>query len=208
MKRTNFIDLKAMRKLKPSFIVKPIALGISAAILAACGDDRQEVVFVNNVEDCTNNTELNAAQCEAAYQKALEEAEKTGPKYRSLASCESEFGPQQCVQNSSGSFFMPFMAGFIVNQLLFDRDRNYYGGAYNPVYRYNRPYSRYHDTLMLADGTSLGKYGKKKFKVDKSATKAKPKVARTVSRGGFGSVASAKSNWGGGKSSSSKGWGG
>lgn len=208
MKRTNFIDLSAMRKLKPAFLLKPLAIGVSAAILSACGNNKQEVVFVKDVDDCAANTELNTFQCEAAYQQALEEAKKTGPKYQSLASCESEFGPQQCVRSESGSFFMPFMAGFIVNQMLFNRDRGYYGGYYNPVYRYNRPYSKYHDSLMLADGTNIGKYGKKKFKVDKSATKPKPKVARTVSRGGFGSVASAKSNWGGGKSSSSKGWGG
>ncbi|MBU2881126.1 DUF1190 domain-containing protein [Psychrosphaera sp. B3R10] len=209
MKRTKIIDLSAMRKIKPSYLVKPITLAVAAAMLSACGGgNSQEVTFVKSVDDCVSNTDFTLAQCEVAYEKALEEAEKTGPKYKSMASCESEFGPQQCLTDRSGSFFMPFMAGFIVNQLLFDRSRNYYGGSYNPVYRYNRPYSRYHDTLMLSDGTSIGKYGKNKFKVSKSATSPKPKITKTVSRGGFGSVASAKSSWGGGKSSSSKGWGG
>jgi uncharacterized protein YgiB involved in biofilm formation len=97
------------------------------------------------------------------------------------------------------------MAGFLINELLFDRDRRYYGGHYNPVYRYYRPYSQHHNLMMMADGTSLGKYGKRSYKVGKSATKKKPAITRTVSRGGFGSVASAKSSWG---KSKSKSWGG
>lgn len=208
MKRTEFINLDLMRKVAPKFRIKPLAVGITAAILAGCGNSKEEVVFVNNVSDCVNNTDLSTDQCEAAYQQALMEAQRTGPKYRSMDLCESEFGAGQCMDAPNSSFFMPLMAGFLINELLFDRDRNYYGGYYNPVYRYYRPYSRYHDSLMLADGTSIGKFGKsKKYKVSKSATKQKPTITKTVSRGGFGSVASAKSNWGGGKSSS-KGWGG
>jgi len=209
MKRSKFIDLNFMRKVSPKFVVKPITLGVSVALLSACGSNKDDVTFVSNIEDCVSNTELEYAQCEAAYQQALAEAERTGPKYQSMAMCESEFGTGQCMQQSQGSFFMPFMAGFLVNQLLFDRDRNYYGGYYNPVYRYYRPYSRHHDLMMMADGTSIGKYGKKSYKVGKSVSSRKPAVTKTVSRGGFGSVASAKSNWGGGKkSSSSRGWGG
>lgn len=208
MKRSSFIDLGRMRKKLPSFSAKPVALAISAALISACGSSKEEVVFVSNVEDCVDNTSLNQEQCNIAYQQALEESRKTGPKYNSLGLCESEFGINQCVQQPGTSFFMPFMAGFIVNELLFDRDRKYYSGYYNPVYRYYRPYSRHHDLMMLADGTSIGKYGKSSYKVSKSATKPKPAVTRTVSRGGFGSTASAKSNWGGGKAKSSKGWGG
>jgi len=208
MKRSKFIDLDLMRKMSPKFIVRPIALGVSAAILSACGNSNQEVVFVNNVEDCAVNTELNMEQCEAAYQQAVAEAERTGPKYNSMQMCESEFGAGQCMSQPNSSFFMPLMAGFLINELLFDRDRRHYSGYYNPVYRYNRPYSKYHDVMMMADGTTIGKHGKKKFKLGKSATSRKPAITRTVSRGGFGSVASAKSSWGGGKSSSSRGWGG
>ena len=209
MKRSQFIDLNFMRKVSPKFVVRPLALGISAAILSACGNNKEEVVFVNNIEDCVSNTSFDVEQCQAAYQQALDEAERTGPKYKTMQTCESEFGPGQCMQPSSGSFFMPLMAGFLINELLFDRDRRYYSGYYNPVYRYNRPYSKYHDLIMMSDGTVIGKHGKKKFKVGKSATSRKPAITKTVSRGGFGSVASAKSNWGGGKSrSSSRGWGG
>ena len=205
MKRTKFINLEGMRKSRTLFALKPITIGITAAILAACGDNRQEVKVVTSVEDCVANTSFDLEQCEVAYRNALAEAEKTGPKYSSLRSCESEFGDNQCIATSNNSFFMPLMAGFLINELLFDRDRRYYGGYYNPVYRYYRPYSQHHNLMMMADGTSLGKYGKRSYKVSKSATKQKPMITRTVSRGGFGSVASAKSSWG---KSSSKSWGG
>lgn len=206
MKRTQFINLDLMRKIKPKFILRPIALGVTAALLSACGNNKQEVKIVSSVDECVSTTSLNLEECEVAYKNALTEAEKTGPKYKSVNACESEFGSGQCVQSQNQSIFMPLMAGFMINELLFNRDRRSYGGYYNPVYRYNRPYSSYHNTMMMADGTSIGKYGKSSYNVSKSATKQKPIVSRTVSRGGFGSVASAKSSWGGG--SKSKGWGG
>lgn len=205
MKRSQFINLDLMRKVKPKFILRPIALGITAALLSACGNN-QEVKIVNSVEDCVSNTSLDLAECEIAYKNALAESEKTSPKYNSVYACESEFGSGQCVRSQNQSIFMPLMAGFMINELLFNRNRNSYGGTFNPVYRYNRPYSSYHNSMMLSDGTSIGKYGKSSYNVSKSATKKKPAVTRTVSRGGFGSVASAKSNWGGG--SKSRGWGG
>jgi len=205
VKRTQFINLDLMRKQKSKFLLRPIALSITAALLSACGDN-SEVQLVSSVEECVANTSLDFEECDIAYKKALEESYRTSPKYSSVHACESEFGSGQCVQSRDHGIFMPLMAGFMINELLFDRDRRYYGGYYNPVYRYYRPYSPHHNLMMMADGTSIGKYGKKKYKVGKSATKKKPAVTRTVSRGGFGSVASAKSKWGGG--SKSKGWGG
>ncbi|WP_299265069.1 DUF1190 domain-containing protein [uncultured Psychrosphaera sp.] len=205
MKRSQFINLDLMRKVKPKFLLRPIALGITAALLSACGNN-QEVKVVSSVDDCVSNTSLDLEECEIAYKSALAESEKTSPKYKTMNACVSEFGPDQCVQSQNQSIFMPLMAGFMINELLFNRNRNSYGGYYNPVYRYNRPYSSHHNSMMLADGTSIGKYGKSSYNVSKSATKQKPMVTRTVSRGGFGSVASAKSNWGGG--SKSRGWGG
>ncbi|MDP5208699.1 DUF1190 domain-containing protein [Microbulbifer sp. 2205BS26-8] len=206
MKRTRTIDLSRMRKGRgPSFLLRPLAISV-AAVLMGCSSD-EEVKVVASIEDCVDNTQLDEAQCEAAYQRALAEAERTGPKYASLAQCEGEF--EHCRENSSG-FWMPLMTGFMVASILNDSDRRYHSrGYYNPVYRYSAPGSRYHDRLMTADGQVIGRSGKTSYRVDKSTTQPKPKVTKTVSRGGFGAVASAKSNWGGGRSSSrSRGWGG
>jgi len=205
MKRTKHINLDMMRKgLKKRFLQHPLALGITVATLAGCGN-QEEVNVVSSVEECASKTELNLEECEAAYQKAVAEAERTGPKYNSRAQCEAEFGRGQCGASRSGSVFMPMMAGFMVGQML-SGSNNYGGASYNPVYRYNRPYSSLHNRIMTADGTVIGRPGQSSYRVSKSSMKSTPTVPRTVSRGGFGSVASAKSSWGGGRRSG--GWGG
>ncbi len=205
MKRTRHIDLNMMRKdTKKRSFRGPLALGIAAVTLASCSS-QEEVMVVNTPEECAATSELTLAECQAAYQQAQEEAERTGPKYRSTYECESEFGSGQCMQSSSGGYFMPMMTGFMIGRMM-SGGSSYSGYGYNPVYRYNRPYSSNHNKIMTADGTVIGKPGQKSYRVDKSAMKSKPTVTRTVSRGGFGSMASAKSSWGGG--SKSKGWGG
>ncbi|MFV8783748.1 DUF1190 domain-containing protein [Microbulbifer sp. SA54] len=196
IKRTRTINLEQMRKATSrNFVLRPVALGIVAALMGCAS--KEEVKVVASVEDCVDNTELNREQCEAAYQQALKEAERTGPKYDARHLCEAEFG--NC--RESGGFWLPLMTGFMVGQML-DRDRHYY---YNPVYRYSNPYSSHYDRLMTADGNVVGRSGKTSYTVPKSVTKPKPTVTKTVSRGGFGAVASAKSSWGGGRSG---GWGG
>lgn len=103
---------------------------------------------------------------------------------------------------------MPAMAGFMVGQALNRNDSNYYGYGYSPYQPlFNYTGSRYGRTTMLstADGLKVGSSGTT-TNVGKSAFKPKPQVTRTMSRGGFGSTVSAKSSWGGGRSSG--GWGG
>ena len=207
MKRTKHIDLDMMRKSpKKRFLPRPLALGLMVATLAGCSS-QEEVKVVNSVEECAAKTELNFAECEAAYQKAVAEAERTGPKYNSRAQCEAEFGPGQCGPSRSGGVFMPMMSGFMIGRML--SGNNYGGFGYNPVYRYNRPSSSLHNRIMTADGTVIGRPGQSSYRVSRSAMKAKPTTTRTVSRGGFGAVASAKSSWGGGRSRGrAGGWGG
>ncbi|MEH6348304.1 MAG: DUF1190 domain-containing protein [Bermanella sp.] len=200
MKRSKSINLDFMRKVpRKGFMFNTLALGVAVA-LTGCSQSEQ-VRVVESVEDCQTSTDLTIEQCEAAYQKAVLEAERTGPKYNNARSCEAEFGYDQCHRTSSG-FFTPFMTGYLVSSMIGNIGRQ----AYNPVYTYNRPYSNYHNKVMTADGSILGRAGRTSYKVNKSmVSKRKPTVSRTVSRGGFGSVASAKSSWGGGSKSS---WGG
>lgn len=209
MKRSRNINLDLMRKESVKrFHLRPLVIGVAAAVLSGCSSDEQ-VKVVKSPEDCASSTELSLEQCEAAYMKALDEAERTGPKYSSRAMCEAEFGAGQCTTpRSGGSTFIPLMAGFMVGQALSSRNEPY-RGSYNPVYRYSRPYSSLNNRIMTADGTVIGDYGKRSYTVNKSSLKSKPSVTRTVSRGGFGAVASAKSSWGGGRASGrSGGWGG
>lgn len=199
MKRSTFINLDSMRKIKSTTpLMRPLTLAVASITLAACGSSEEEAQIFSSIEDCKADTTLTEAQCEVAYKEALREAERTGPKYSSQAACEAEFGYDQCNRSSQGSYFSPFMTGFLVSSVL-----NSGNNHYNPVYRYPQRGSA--DRIMTADGRIIGNVGQRSYRVDKSNLKPKPTVTRTVSRGGFGSVASAKSNWGGGKKSS---WGG
>lgn len=68
-----------------------------------------------------------------AYTNAVKEAERTAPKYATREDCVAEFGEGQCQQTpaqagvapenqaqaqSSGSFWMPLMAGYMMGRLM------------------------------------------------------------------------------------------
>lgn len=198
MKRSKHIDLALMRKAKSQPLLKSLALGVAATSLAAC-DNGEEVEIVTSILDCVDDTVMGIEQCRTAYQNALNESERIGPKYGSEDSCESEFGHGQCQRNTLGSF-TPIMVGYLFANSLWDNDSRRYGASYNPVYRYFRPFSTLHNKLVTADGQIVGEDEDGRYKMKKKSLKKKPKVSRTVSRGGFGSVArtkSSRSGWGG-----------
>lgn len=197
-KRSLNINLKKMRK---SFAIKPLTLGVASILLSACGD-RQDATVYMTPEDCSEQNPEFAAQCMAAYEKAVEEANRTGPKYDSARDCEYDFGNNQCrvVQTQSGSFFMPFMAGYMLSNLM--SPRGYYS---QPLFTSYSRYSPYRSRWIGAGGYDYGSNRSRSFKVSEKAYKPKPTVTRTMKRGGFGSSVRAKSNWG---SSRRGGWGG
>ena len=199
-KRSSNINLSRMRK---GFSPKPLAIGVAAVFLAACGD-KQEAHVYTNVDDCVSQNPEQGESCKAAYQDALKEAERTGPKYNSQRDCEAEFGASQCnrVQSGGSSFFMPFMAGYMLSNLM--SPRGYYS---QPMFTSYSPYSSYRNRWIGADGYDFGDNRRRSMRVSEKSLKPKPTVSKTMSRGGFGSSVRAKSNWG---SSSSKrgGWGG
>ena len=176
--------------------IKPLALAVSSLLLAACSRT-EPAVIIENVQDCLAKSDLTEQQCQANYEQALAEAERTAPRYHDKRSCEAEFGYDQCHSSSSGGFFMPMMMGYLLGSSMNNRHPA-------TVYRYDRPYSDHHNKVMTADGTVLGNAGKSSYQVNKNTYKPKPTVTKTVSRGGFGSKASAKASWGG----KSSGWGG
>lgn len=200
-KRTKTINLHQMRK---AFRLKPLSIGIASILLSACGRETEESMIYSSVDECKNANPDALAQCETAYQQALEEHKRTGPKYNSEYDCEYEFGPNQCrnVSTNQGSFFMPFMAGYMVSQLL--QPRPYYS---QPIYTSFSRHSPYRSRWMTADGYVFdGDIRKRKYYTSKSMYEPKPTVNRTIKRGGFGSSVRAKSSWG--SSRSSGGWGG
>ncbi len=188
--------------MRKSFSVKPLALGVAAIFLSACGDEQEATVFTS-VDECTNANPEFAEKCKTAYEEAVREAERTGPKYNTQSDCESEFGNNQCrvVQNDSGSFFMPFMAGYMLSNIM--SPRGYYS---QPMFTSYSRYSPYRNRWIGADGYDFGDQRSRNMRVSEKALKPKPTVTKTMSRGGFGSSVRAKSSWG--SSSKKGGWGG
>ena len=201
MKRTKHINLNTMRK---GFSVKPLALGVASVILSGCGAEKEDATIYTSLEDCKQDYPDAVERCEAAYQTAVDEAMRTSPRFNSEYDCEHEFGPNQCqqVNNNSGSFSMPFMAGYMVSSLL--SPNRYYSQPLYTSYSYNSPFrSRW----ITADGYVFdGDIRKRNYRVNKDVYKPKPTVNRTMKRGGFGSSVRAKSSWG--SSSRKGGWGG
>lgn len=199
-KRSKSINLRRMRK---HFAIKPLALGITSVFLAACTDNRQDASIYQSVDECIDDHPEAAEQCRTAYEQALVEAGRTGPKYNSRYDCESEFGSNQCAELNTGSssVFMPFMAGYMVSNLL--SPNRYY---YQPMFTSHSRYSPLRGRWMTADGYDFGDMRHRHIKVGQNAYKPKPAVSRTIKRGGFGSSVRAKSSWG--SSSRTSSWGG
>ncbi len=201
MKRSKQIDLNLMRK-RPLLSISKLAAAVGGAIaLTGCGGNETDAKIYASIQDCKADIPSETGVCEAAYEQALAESERASPKYRSANDCAAEFGNCEVRHGSNGnSWFMPALGGFMLGQMLDGRRHS------APVYTgYGNLYGGYYG----ADGSRYGDFSRntrvKSVKVDPKAFKPKPRVVRTISRGGFGSKAAAKSSWGGSRSS---GWGG
>lgn len=200
MKRSSNIHRNQMRKLHQYQNWAPItivALG-ATIVLAGCRDNETLAqTQYDSLQDCINADSSNPKQvemCATAYQQAVNAA----PKFDSESDCQSS-GTDNCRQiqgSNNNSYWVPALAGFIVGRMM-DNGRYY---SSQPIY--------YPSSKRNSD---MGQWTQGRYKESTSQNynnkykNEKPAVSRTISRGGFGSKASAKSSWGG---SRSHGWGG
>lgn len=220
-KRSRHINLDRMRKngeastAKSAFTQwgRPLAVGMAATGLVACGNDTQDAIVYQSVDDCSLDNPGLSFECETAYKKALKEAANSGPKYSSEYACTADFGPNNCVpysryaaDGSGSNWFIPAMAGFLFSQYI--TNSNSYGYYSSPLYTSYSRHSPFYGHWTTVDGYDYGRVRYGRMKVDKDAFKPKTAVRKTISRGGFGSKVAAKSNWGGSRSSSRSSWGG
>jgi uncharacterized protein YgiB involved in biofilm formation len=201
------IQLNRYRKV---FAVKPLAVGIAAVLLSGCGEEPEVADIYRSLGECTDNNPGFFDQCQYAYESAVEEAVRTAPRFSNERDCEYEFGDNRCeyVSNENGSFFMPFMAGFMLSRMLFqDNDwdidfkkkkkKRYYS---QPLFTSYSRRSSLRNQWFDASGKSFGGTHRTATKVYGSDFKAKPTASRTLSRGGFGKSVATRS--------SSRGFGG
>jgi uncharacterized protein YgiB involved in biofilm formation len=179
--------------LRKWFAVKPIAVSIAAVLLTGCGEDPMEANLYRSVDECASDNPNYMTECTFAYQEAVDEAERVAPRFSNENDCEYEFGDSNCqyIENRNGSFFMPFMAGFMLSRFL-DNDididlkkkkKRYYS---QPLFTSYSRRSNLRKQWFTSDGKSYGGLHKRTAKVYPSSFKPKPSASKTLSRGGFG----------------------
>jgi len=225
MKRSKSINLIAMRKIEAgreqkaglhSNKVKPLGVAIVASVaVTGCSNDVQEAEVYRSIEDCNLGNPGQEEACQMAFENSEKEAERTAPKYNLRRDCEDEFGYDRCRRQSSSGVFMPMMAGFMLGRMTGGSPTRC--GMVTPYsYRYDycrsspvfTSYSRrspYYGNWISADGRDYGSRYNSSVRASSKSFDKKPTVTKTISRGGFGSKAAAKSSWSGSRSS---GWGG
>lgn len=197
MKRTKQINHASFRKSWSARHLTPVALAVSAVfMLAACEQADETVSMYQNADDCSAANPGKSAQCTTAFNSAKEEAVKTAPKYATREDCVAEFGEGQCQQapaqagvgttnaesQSSGSFWMPLMAGYMMGRMM--------GGGMGqqqPLFSSKNPASPANGKFVDASGKSFGTATPgRTMTVPKTALAPKPATTSTVTRGGFG----------------------
>ncbi|MFS8147415.1 DUF1190 domain-containing protein [Rhizobium sp. BR 249] len=178
-----------------------LALGtiaVSTMMLSGCGDDPADSqVMFTSVDQCVA-TGMDQQVCQASYQDAMRAHLATAPRFDGMAACEAEYGAGRCMEQpkatvtnnlgATGSFFMPFLTGYLLSSAL-DNIGDYYtyrrrqeesgGGSYggaSPIYR-NR--SGELVTTVRSGGSDVAAPTRQTMKPVNVNT-------RTVARQGFG----------------------
>jgi len=177
----------------------------AAATLTACGDAPSD----DGVRTFTSMLECQQAgfpedRCQAAYNEAFEVHTREAPKFASKEECERGVDIDQCVstrvRRDDGSFsevFVPLMAGYLVGNLMANRQTSTAGGGYGgtyqsgPIYRSRNYPSGYRDSADLArsrSGTSVPTIRPGSIARPPSMPSRPPNVSTTtIARQGFGS---------------------
>ena len=194
--------------MKRSRALTLVLMAPAPLLLAGCDNAPEETLrkgFYTDVAACEKDG--NAADvCQRAFDDATKANEANSPKFKTRDECIAQFGDlcrERVVHDGANqsSLWTPLMAGFLISQLTSPRyPSGYYDSA--PIYRFRSgQYTQYGDDRSSGFGGASG---------GSSATRSyhsvdiAPNRAVTVSRSGFGSVAAARSGWGGRSSSSAR----
>ncbi len=185
--------------MKRSRSIQLVLMGTVPLWLSACDppappqskSTADPTVAYQGLTQCINDGKVSADICEKAYADAVQAQYRDGPRFDSLSECREQYGYDQChhVQTSSGGWFMPALAGFMIGHALsHNNGYNYgygYGGGFGqPLYRTRGDRAEW----RTASGESFGGMARGPFS---------PSVAQTLSRGGFGMSSAARASWGG-----------
>lgn len=189
--------------MKRSRAIELTLMGTVPLLVAGCGGPPpQSALLYQNLQQCVRAGQVSPEVCAQAYADALEAQYRSAPRFDSLADCEAQFGYDQChpIATSSGHWFMPALAGFLVGRALSPHSQYYGWGGYDwrgyaapggfggwagqPIYRARGDRGEW----RTAQGERFG-WGVR--------GPGAPSVAETLSRGGFGRSGAARFSWGG-----------
>jgi len=175
-------------------------------LLAGCEDPPDDMTkkgFYTDIAACEKDGNAHDV-CQRAMDGANQAHATNAPKFRTKEECIAEFGEICREREHESGFFSPLMTGFLLSQLLSPGRPVSYLDSY-PIYRLrNGGYTQYDPVGGVSGGGGYTSYGSSARSYH--SVSVTPNRAVTVSRSGFGSVASARSGWGGkGGSSSASG---
>lgn len=181
-----------------------IASAGGVALLAGCGSEaapppapedsgpKTEVQAYGNVFECAAQSGMTQEECTKAREEAIAAAAETAPRFAGQGDCEAEWGTGGCVTHTSGgsSFFMPFVAGFMISRMM-------NGGRQNqPLFRpAGQDGYRTANGYRLGYGGAPGRYTAVARALERPAKVPAIKAnSGAVSRGGFTSGSSGTSS--------------
>lgn len=109
---------------KRSRVAPAALLGVAFAV-SACDDASIEAQVFPDLETCENasldiRAEFTAEDCARVFAEALEEHERSAPRYADADLCAEQHGGECAAveREGGGSFFMPLMMGYMAGSLL------------------------------------------------------------------------------------------
>ncbi|MDY8110397.1 DUF1190 domain-containing protein [Fulvimarina sp. 2208YS6-2-32] len=193
-----------MRKRKIGSHPPLLALGTIAAtglVLSGCGEEPATDAVFNTPTECASSG-VDLEICEAEYQQALQQHLSNAPRFDGQAACEAEYGEGRCLDagqvadqqgannGGSGSFFIPFMTGYLVSSAIgnlasYAAYRNYRS---SPSYNYSSPIYTNRAGQTVTSAVRDGQRISRPVNVN----------TRTVSRSGFGGRSTSRGGFFGG----------
>lgn len=193
MKRTKNIRHDRFRKVRRYGSLSMALMVVTGAfVLTGCEEPAdQPVAMYKNSDDCVKANPAETEQCNKAWQRSLQESDKTGPKYSTQGDCTDEFGYGQCYQHSSGGGYVytPYPAGFMYGS---------HGSYAQPLYSSSRSSSPMYRSFSDASGHNYGSaVSGRNIMTTRSNIAPKPATTSTVTRGGFGRSVASHASFGG-----------
>jgi uncharacterized protein YgiB involved in biofilm formation len=172
--------------MKRSRTVHLAFMGSVPLLVTACGGPQpDERLAYQDVQQCIADGKVSKEVCEQEYQAALQ-ARAQQSHYSSYDDCAAQWGDRCRPYVTAGGdhWFVPALTGFMIGRMLGHRDyyypQYYGGGGWGSPYRDRADRGAWRSWDNRADAPARG-----------------PTTAETLSRGGFGYSAAARSSWGG-----------